>query len=103
VNKDQLKCLDDSLFSPCHLYDNDIHEKISQFWLAKNSAMFSKYSAKKFFYSANFIDSKIQPFLAENNTKNQNIYKWQKWLAFLVDVLLKLLLRRAYPEGALKC
>jgi hypothetical protein len=32
----------------------------------------------------------IQPFLAENNTKNPNIYKWQKWLAFLVDLLLKL-------------
>jgi hypothetical protein len=41
--------------------------------------------------SANFIEYKIQPFLVENNTKNPNIYKWQKWLAFLVDVLFKII------------
>jgi hypothetical protein len=57
----------------------------------KSNAIFSKYSAKKWNtvtvskneiqfqcrcqkmkYSANFIDYKIQPFLAENNTKNPN-------------------------------
>jgi hypothetical protein len=26
---------------------NNIHEKISQFWLAKSNAMFSKYNVKK--------------------------------------------------------
>jgi hypothetical protein len=35
--------------------------------------MFSKIK-----YSANFIDYKIQPFLAENKTKNPNIYKYDK-------------------------
>jgi hypothetical protein len=51
---------------------------------------FVEMQCKKMKYSANFIDYKIQPFLAENNTKKPNIYKWQKWLAFLVDLLLKL-------------
>jgi hypothetical protein len=35
---------------------NNIHGKISQFWLAKNSAMFSKYSAKKWNTQCNFLN-----------------------------------------------
>jgi hypothetical protein len=45
------------LYSPSHdyTYTNNVHEENFQFWLAKSSAIFSKYSAN-LKYSANFID-----------------------------------------------
>jgi hypothetical protein len=54
--------------------------------LAKSSASVSKYGIK----NANFIDYKVLPLIVENNTKNPNIYMWQKWLVFLVDFVLNL-------------
>jgi hypothetical protein len=54
--------------------------------LAKSSASVSKYGIK----NANFIDYKVLPLIVENNTKNPNIYMWQKWLVLLVDFVLNL-------------
>jgi hypothetical protein len=42
-------------------------------------------------YSANFFEYKIQPFLAENNSKNPNIYEWQKRLAFFSRFSIKII------------
>ena len=54
----------------------------------RNAVPKNEIQCQKMKYSANFIDYKIQPFLAENNTKNPNIYKWQKLLVFEVDFIL---------------
>ena len=62
---------------------------MSQFWLAKNFAIFYKYSAKKWNTVQILLDYKIQPFLAEKNTKKFKHLQVTKWLAFLVDFLLK--------------
>jgi hypothetical protein len=46
-------------------------------WLSLRAVQFFRNTVlcQKMKYSANFIDYEIQPFPAENNTKNPNIYK----------------------------
>ena len=52
---------------------NNIHEKISQFWLAKSSAIFSKYSEKK-----EMQWKKMKYSEKKWNTVSKNEIQWEK-------------------------